>query len=885
MAAVTATGTRRRVHRWILPLVALALTSVVVLPPLISLRSFHRRIADSISQGIGRPVRMASIKMHLLPRPGFELADFVVEEDPGFGAEPILRCAQVNAYLRLSPLWRGRLEIARIGFEEPSVNLVRNHQGRWNVDSLLSQAAQAPKLPTGERHAGNLPRFPYIDASNARVNFKFGNEKMPFSFFNADLAVWLENPGEWKIQFAAQPVRTDLSLDLANTGMLRISGSLHHASTLSQMPAQLHAEWSNAALGQLSRILSGTDANWRGELDVDADILGTLNQADLKLVARGQGIHRVEFQPRDPLNMELTCQARFTRTEQMQGVSGNHEIDRSLRAITCLAPTGDGHLLLTGSVHGLPANLDPALSLEMNNVPVETAFDGVRLVRSGFAPAVQATGAINGNFTYASSASSIRPLLQGQATVNTLTIAAPAFEKPLTLPTIHFTMNAPSAPHLSRRGKLPLGVQSLPTVQDSVLQLEPFAMGVSPAIRIPLSVSGTFTRSNFSVHLSGESHVAPMVALGRELRLLRSRSIEFEPQGTADMDITIQGPWLMPVPDSEHPIPPVSLAGSLRLHNAGLTGDYLAQPLQIPSAQALLENGTISWTASSLTYGPVHGDGSLSYPIFCMTLECGRQFSLHIGSLDAATAQNALLGAGRRRELVQELLERVDVGQHIWPTLTGNVQIAEFSIGSFTVRDLNAAVSIRDHAVEVKSLIGRALDGSLHLTGALRVSGGTPHYEVEAQLDHSSSAATAAMFKEKWGPGMINLKTRLRFSGYEREQLISSASGTFHWDWLKGGLPVDLSPGDEDGAQSALAKFDTWTADGTIAKSVLTLERSRVLRGAEVVPLTGTITFNREMNLADPSPSNSLKITGTLQKPEVLIQPERAIAAQPLEGR
>ncbi len=192
-------------------LAAVLLATAIVAPPLISLNRVHRRIADSISQAIGRPVRMSSIKLRLLPRPGFEIADFVVEDDPAFGAEPILRSSQVVASVRLLPLWRGRLEIARIAFDEPSVNLVRNREGRWNFDSLLSQAAQIPKAPTGERHPGNLQRFPYIDASNARINFKNGDEKLPFSFFNADLAVWLENPGEWRIEFAAQPVRTDVA--------------------------------------------------------------------------------------------------------------------------------------------------------------------------------------------------------------------------------------------------------------------------------------------------------------------------------------------------------------------------------------------------------------------------------------------------------------------------------------------------------------------------------------------------------------------------------------------------------------------------------------------------------------------------------------------------
>ena len=349
MAAVSATGARA--WYWIAGGLVIALLAAIVLPPLIGLSRFEGRISDSIGRAIGRPVRMSAAKIRLLPRPGFEIADFVVEEDPAFGVEPILRCEQVTAYVRLLPLWSGHLEIARIGFDEPSVNLVRNREGRWNFDSLLTQAAQTPTAPTGDRHVRGVARFPYISASEARVNFKYGDEKMPFSFLNADLAVWLENPNEWRVKLTAQPVRTDLSLDLANTGILRLEGSLRRAATIREMPGNLHAEWSNAPLGQLSRLFTGGDAGWRGDLDVAADITGSADRSDLTILAQGRGIHRVEFEPREPMNVDTTCKAHFTRAI------------RALDDLTCLAPMGDGHLLLTGSVHDITGDADPRFRL------------------------------------------------------------------------------------------------------------------------------------------------------------------------------------------------------------------------------------------------------------------------------------------------------------------------------------------------------------------------------------------------------------------------------------------------------------------------------------------------------------------------------------------
>ena len=287
-----------------------------------------------------------------------------------------------------------------------------------------SQSAHRRTPP--RRHAA----LPLHRRQQCPINFKSGDEKLPFSFFNADLAVWLENPGEWRIEFAAQPVRTDLSLDLANTGIFRLVGSLRHAAALRDMPMQLHAEWANAPLGQLSKIITGSDADWRGQLDAAADITGSIEHANIKLSATGQTIHRVEFDPRQPMNISLTCQAGFRR------------YDRLLSAVTCLVPTGDGHLLLTGTVHANPATPEPNLALELNTSPVSWAVDGVRLLRAGFGNSPdyfrnnQRKLHLHAAGDWAQGRA-VTPQLHGNAVVDHLTITGPAVQKPLALPPLH----------------------------------------------------------------------------------------------------------------------------------------------------------------------------------------------------------------------------------------------------------------------------------------------------------------------------------------------------------------------------------------------------------------------------------------------------------------
>ena len=136
-------------------------------------------------------------------------------------------------------------------------------------------------------------------------------------------------------------------------------------------------------------------------------------------------------------------------------------------------------------------------------------------------------------------------------------------------------------------------------------------------------------------------------------------------------------------------------------------------------------------------------------------------FSLHLASLDAETAQNALLGAQRHGELIERLLDRLrNLNQSTpsWPTLAGSVQIGTLTIESLNLKDFTAIVAVEGHTIQLKSSTAHALDGQLHLSGSMEVADHTPHYQLEAQLDDASARATAALFAENWGPGSINLR-------------------------------------------------------------------------------------------------------------------------------
>jgi len=161
---------------WVVTGIVLVLALFLARPGAQRLRT---RIVRSISLALGRQVDVGSVTLRLLPQPGFELESFVVHDDPAFGAEPVLQSSDVVALVRVSSLLRGRLEIARLSLAEPSLNLVRNAEGRWNLENLLERAAKTPVAPTAKARSEVRPGFPYIEADHGRINFKFGPEKKP----------------------------------------------------------------------------------------------------------------------------------------------------------------------------------------------------------------------------------------------------------------------------------------------------------------------------------------------------------------------------------------------------------------------------------------------------------------------------------------------------------------------------------------------------------------------------------------------------------------------------------------------------------------------------------------------------------------------------------
>jgi hypothetical protein len=815
--------------------VIVLLLLAIFLPPLINLGKYRHSITASMSEALGRPVYVGGMQLRLLPLPGLVMSDFTVDEDPAFGYEPALHANSVVASLRLTSLWRGRLEVSRISLDEANLNLVRNSTGQWSIGSVLLRASQIPNAPTAQRHMSAHPRFPYIEATNARIDFKDGPEKKPFSLMNAEFSMWQAGGDEWRLRLQAQPARTDLELHLSDTGQVTVEGSLHRAPDLNAMPVDLRADWTGAQLGQVSRLVTGIDSGWRGDLNISSTIRGSV--ADLSIQSRVAiaDLRRQEFQPSSTVELDATCRGEY------------HRVQRIFDSIVCFSALSGGHFLLTGSVQGFAAP-KADLQLEINQIPVSFPVTMLGLLRPA-AQNVTATGTINGGFHFTTGG---HPALSGDATTTALALHYSGGQ--LTIPPMHFLATPP--PPASPRGRSRQPPVPAPAVVNAI-RLLPVAIPLGQLQ--PVVADAQFTRAGFELHLSGSATLVRLIPAVSNLGLLENALNLVAPKGNVALNLATTGAWMRPLSGAASGL---VTTGTLRVENAELQPAFLLAPVEVQSAQILLTPDQVSWQEVAFRYRGMALRGSIQFPASCnQPVACSAAFSLESASLDAAAMETGLAG---NSGFLGHLLTSAFGGTSPWPPMRGQLRCDAFRLGQLELRNLDAALSVEGSSLTLSFLNAAAFGGTLHATGAMKIQDGTPHWNLKLQATNAGAPEIAALFGEKWGPGRLNAEANLTLSGYRAEDLESSAAGDFSFNWENGSMPAG-----EGLTEAALGHFDRWEAKGTIAKSALTLTGGGISRAARTAAVRGDISFSRDLNLTLETHRGPLRIAGTLAQPVI----------------
>jgi hypothetical protein len=264
----------------------------------------QRRLTARLGTVFGRSVEVGSYDFSLWGGPTLQAHAVTFGEDPRFGHEYFLRADSLTVRLRWQSFFRGHLELGAIALESPSLNLVRNSGGDWNVAEWLPKSgggAPSSSLP------GAAVRFGRIDVTSGRINFKRGDEKLPFALTNVKGYMEPDRSGRWTLNLEAVPTRAAVLLQQAGT--IRVSG--HVGGTSSRLrPAVLDLAWDDASLSDLLHLAHGYDFGVRGDLGL---VVHAETQGDnwaLQGRAELRHLHRWDFAVR-PDNPALNVNAKM----------------------------------------------------------------------------------------------------------------------------------------------------------------------------------------------------------------------------------------------------------------------------------------------------------------------------------------------------------------------------------------------------------------------------------------------------------------------------------------------------------------------------------------------------------------------------------------------
>src|SRR5271168_714954 len=845
----------------------------------------HAYLIQQLGRAFGRHVAVQSFNVRILPNPTLMAAGVSVGEDPAFGNEYFLRAESLTAGLRWMGLAHGHFEFGTVSLNRPSLILVRNAQGRWNLERWLPPPA-ATGTPSARVYgppAAVAPanRLQKIEFDDGRINFKSVNDKQPFAFTGVSGSVEQVSPGRWQLQLEAQPWRSGVTLQ--STGTMQVRGDLAGTSARLQ-PAQITLHWDHVSLADLFRLLRGQDYGVRGVFVLDASaksgaaaesaaVNAQPGEWTFALQARAAQIHRWDLTERED-NPRLFARLNGRWNVASGGVAADELVFESPKSN------------LRGTAN-FSADASPSMELRVDSAGIQAA-DLLAWYRA-FHPGVDEEVAADAYFT---GAMSLRgwPLELRAAAFSSAggTIQLPGFAEPLRAGAIRGGFDR--GQFVIEPARISWNAKAIAVAATKVAAPDA-KKRASAEIRnaIDIGFVHDFGACAGAVSIAGrterlEDALEMAAAVGRPL------NHGWELTGAANAalrwewkDAPLRGRW----------------NGKIAVTKAQLQVAGLNQPLQLDDAQLEWHDGKrtavfakaqgfgATWSGEIAQADPLAADSDAHWT-----------FHLHADHLDA-TELDRWVGPRARPGWLQRLLPTLLGGSQPSPAASelvrrvnadGELRIDEFTIETFRLSQVRAEGSLRDLHLGLREAEAQWAGGKVRAILNDSFSP-RPKYEVTAELDRVNLPqlpGTGRVAERLTGlaSGTVHLQTE----GVGREELLANLVG-------KGDVRLknveflgwDVGASVADGAPHAGAS--RWAAgDATFAlrNRTIFLDALRLDGGTEFTTLRGTVSFERtaELSVETASGVNNkdrrprdllparhvLKISGPLDGPQVSLQ-------------
>ncbi len=847
----------------------------------------HRYLVAHLERAFGRSVEVRHFSVLLLPSPVLDAEQVTIGEDSAFGNEYFLRAERLTARLRWGGLLRGHFEFGTLSLSRPSLILVRNNEGNWNLERWLPPAKST--LGSGSRFYGPQPqqtpsnRLQKIAIDDGRINFKMGDEKLPLAFLGVSGSIEQVAPGRWRLQLGAQPWRSGITLQ--STGTLLVRGDVAGTSARLQ-PAELHLHWDKVSLADLFRLFRGQDYGVRGIFALDA----TAKSESASASANAQ-----------PGDWTFSARARAAQihrwdlTERSDSPAANVNLDGRWNAITrsifaerLTVETAASNL--RGSVR-FASNASPAWEMRIDSAGIQAAdllawyraFDpnvsNAIVADPFFTGAVSLHGwplelddvafsSLGGGLGIPGMNSSLHiGAVQGGRGRDTLSVAP-----------IRISYRLPNRPETG----------TLPSAAAAKRHSVPEIKGA-----FDIGFSHDFGKSAGALTVDGhvekvEDVLKILSAFGRPV----NRGWE------------LAGPTAAALRYEWDTTRPARWNGHIDVNKGVLQIVGLNQPLQLNKARLDWKDGLRNFAFADLDGFGATWSGQV-FQVSEADPDIGAKwnFHLHANHLDAADLDRwvgprarpgwlqrllpSLLGGAAATAAPSELLRRANA--------EGELRVDQFAVEKIKLSQVRAIGTLHDFRLELPQAEARCAGGKLR--AKIRAAFlPRPSYEVTAELDRLDlrQLPPPGNLPERFA-GIASGNLHLTTQGVGREELLQHLAG-------KGELKLrdvefhgwDVNASMADGLPREGASH--WTAgEGAflIRNGGIVFPGLRLDAGLEMTLLKGTLSFAQNSDLTmqpliddqtnpnAPEPGYVLRISGPLDVPKISL--ERLIARRPAD--
>ena len=864
-----------RLQKWWKPALAMIVLFIALQGSVSYLARTHRvhsYLVAHLERAFGRHVEVASFDARILPSPQLDANGVTVGEDPAFGQEYFLRAERLHAGLRWTGLMRGHFEFGTLSLNKPSLILVRNSGGRWNLERWLPPAradgAKGPRSYGPPSPVAPVNRLQKIDFDEGRINFKTGDDKLPFAFIGVSGSVEQISPGRWQLQLQAQPWRSGVSLQSAGT--IRVAGDVAGTSTRLQ-PAEITLHWSSASLADVFRLFRGQDYGVRGVFALDATAKSGAAKEDragdwkFSVQGRAGQIHRWDLtergdNPRLNVNVkglwnvgavslvgeEIAVEGPRSNVRGMFRLAGGSAPSMELRLDSLGVQASD----LLAWYRAFHAGID-------DGVTAEQYFTGGMILR-GWPLALESAGLSSSGGT----------------------VKVPGFVEPVRVGPFSGGQE---------RGQLTMGPVRIALGGETRDVMAPKRRRVALAMENAADLTFAHDLNSHAGSISVEGNIRKAedflklsATLGQQLQ----HGWELSGQATA----VTKWEWKKPFAGRWN--------GRIGFNKANLAVAGLNQPLKISESELDWIEGRRavrilkvdgfggSWTGN-IEEVP-HTEG-----------EIGSQWNFHL-SVDQLNAADLdrwvgprarpnwlqrllpqLLGGSAPSTPASELVRRVNA--------EGELDIAQLTIEKLKLEEVVAKGSLHDLQLDVRDAqaawAGGKVQAKINATFLPR-----PVYDIAAKLERVNLAQLpgAGRNAERLG-GVASGTLQVKTEGVGRDELLGKLTGRGDFQLNKvefRGWDVNASVAD-GAAHAGVSRWATGECSLRLKNSSIFLEDFRLDGGKQLTLVNGTLSFGRNADLAiettsariskDPKASDYraghvLKISGPLDGPKVSLE-------------